>query len=265
MSSNILDEIIENKKIEVAAAKKQLSAARLREQLGSRDSSPRFAKALARPGISLIAEIKSFSPSAGRLTSVPPVEIARVYQENSPRAVSVLTDKKFFGQDINLLRQLRQVIRKPLLRKDFIIDSYQIYQAAAAGADCILLIALILSRQQLADFYQLAGELNLDVLVEIHRPEELEKLNFTPKIIGVNNRRLQGDLSTDLTQTARLIPFLPEKSLLVSESGISSKEDVDYLESLRSVDAILVGTGLLKSTRRPGEIEKRLENLKTPS
>ncbi len=258
---SILEKILDHKRYEIKQTKKNYPLSRLEEDLNRRSSNFDFYRAVIAPGITLIAEIKSASPSAGKISSLSPEDIARTYQAGPPRAISILTDERFFGQNLNLLKKLRKLLDKPILRKDFIIDEYQIYEAAAAGADAILLIALALSASQLKDYTQLANELKLDVLVEVHEPEELEKLTFSPRIIGINNRKLEGDMSTDLAQTERLLPCLPKKSAVISESGIKSSDDVDYLRNLGGIDGILVGTGLLQDSTNSDQLSNKLNRL----
>ncbi len=260
----ILDEIVEQKETEVKDKRRAVPLKSLRSRAESRSAGNLFQEAIEGDKIDLIAEIKPCSPSAGRITELDASEIATVYSRSRPAALSILTDKQFFGQGLEVLKELRKRVSKPILRKDFIIDEYQIYETAAAGADCLLLIAAVLSPKQLRDYYQLAAELGLDVLLEIHDPAELEKLTFVPRILGINNRRLSGDFSTDLKQTAQLLKLRPQKSLLVSESGIKSADDIRYLQNLGGVNAVLVGTALLDSASQAAEIERRIESLMAP-
>ena len=260
----ILNRIVEQKEDEVENKRRAEPLKTLRSKAEGRTRKNLFQKAIGDDKIDLIAEIKPCSPSAGRITALAPEEIAAVYSRSLPAALSILTDEQFFGQGLDVLKKLRKKVSKPILRKDFIIDEYQIYETAAARADCLLLIAAILSPEQLRDYYQLAAELGLDVLLEIHSPAELEKLSFVPRILGINNRRLEGNFSTDLKQTARLLKLRPQKSLLVSESGITRAADIKYLQELGGVNAVLVGTALLESADNNKEIEQRIDSLMSP-
>lgn len=259
--ASILDEIISKKEKHVESCKGEVPLSELEGEISAREEHRSFTGALGGEELSLIAEIKSSSPSAGEITALEPETVARVYQRSVPAAVSVLTDAPYFGQDLGTLRKVRNVLDKPILRKDFIIDSYQLHEAAAAGADAVLLIVNVLSRKQLAEFYQLCEELDLTALVEIHDREELEKLTFIPELLGVNNRQLSGDFTTDLQRTEEMLPILPRKSLVVSESGIQSAADFEFLRGLGGVDAALVGTSLLEDAEAPEEIESRLVKL----
>jgi len=256
----ILDEIVENKKKEVAARKKERSLEKLKDRV-SGASRYSLREALGEDGIQLIAEIKPRSPSRGPITDLPAEEIARVYQQENPAAVSVLTDEKYFGQGLSTLKKVRMLLDKPVLRKDFIIDSYQLYEAAAAGADAVLLIANILSPAKLKEMYNLAGKLGLECLVEVHSEEEIKTLPLSPSILGINNRRLDGDFSTDLAVTEELVGIVPEKSLVVSESGINTAEDVRRLKKTGRVDAMLVGTALLDGVKNPRGLVERINKL----
>ncbi len=260
--SEILDKIVEQKKEHVEKCKEKVPLEQLKNEIEEREAYCSFPRCLRESNdVSLIAEIKPCSPSAGQITDLPATEIASVYQASAPAAVSVLTDEPYFGQDLEVFKKVRRILDKPLLRKEFMIDRYQIYEAAAAGADAILLIVSLLSREQLSEFNQLCNELNLTPLVEIHNRRELEKLTFIPSILGINNRQLEGDFTTDLDQTKKVLQFAPENSLIVSESGIKTKEDFDYLRKLGGVDAALVGTSLLKEAETPAEIEQRIVRL----
>ncbi|MFP4687912.1 MAG: indole-3-glycerol-phosphate synthase, partial [bacterium] len=223
-----------------------------------------FRAALTGNGIKLIAEIKPSSPSRGRLTELEAVKIARVYRQESPSAISVLTDKKYFGQSLSVLKQVRMVVDKPLLRKDFIIDPYQVYESAAAGADAILLIAAILPPKKLMELHDLALQLEMDSLVEIHSESELESLPFQPPLLGINNRRLDGDLSTDLAVTEHLAGLVGSGTVLVSESGIKRFEDIRRLQKPGNVNAVLVGTSLLEDVKNTAQLRHRIRNLMSP-
>jgi indole-3-glycerol phosphate synthase len=174
-----------------------------------------------------------------------------------------LTDKKYFGQDLPVLKQVRMIVNKPLLRKDFIIDPYQVYEAASVGADAILLIAAVLSSEKLEELHNLAARLNLDALVEIHSLPELEKLTFKPPLLGINNRRLDGNLNTDIAVTENLAEKVDPDTVLVSESGIHNFEDIQRLKKIGRVNAILVGTALLDGVEDSKQLRTRINKLMT--
>ncbi|MFB6355409.1 MAG: indole-3-glycerol-phosphate synthase [bacterium] len=261
MTDNILDEIVEQKRDTLQQQKQDESLASLQSRL-SQPVQAQFQDALqAEDTLSLIAEIKPEAPSSGTITNLPAVEIATVYQEEAPAAVSVLTDEPYFNQGLQELRRVQSVLTKPILRKDFIIDEYQVYQSAVFGADAILLIASILTPDQMKYLHQVAEDLGLDVLVEIHSREEFKSLPFRPSLLGINNRTLEGDFSTDLFVTEQLVEEIPDSVTLVSESGIHSREDVERLSQLETLDAILVGTSLLKDHSTPDDIRRKIRGL----
>lgn len=249
--SDILDRIVQVKKREVAAGK---AAAMARVDRGGRRS---FAAALRRPGVGLIAEIKRASPSKGLIRAdFDPVAIAKDYEQAGAAAVSVLTDREFFQGDVTYLGQVRAAVGLPLLRKDFIIDPWQLEEAAAAGADAVLLIARLLPEQELARFIAIAGELGLDCLVEVHDEPDLERaLGAGATIVGINNRDL-ATFTVDLATTARLRPQVPAGVTVVAESGIKGPADVRALAAL-GVDAVLIGETLMRADR-PGEAAREL-------
>ncbi|WP_408955012.1 indole-3-glycerol phosphate synthase TrpC [Natroniella sp. ANB-PHB2] len=243
----ILDKIVTHKQLEVEEQKKEESQMKLEEKIYQLDSTRNFKGALSATGMSLIAEIKRASPSKGIIRAgFKPVEIAKEYQKAGANALSILTDQEFFKGDLTYLEQVREIVELPLLRKDFIIDSYQIYQARAYGADAILLIVAILSPRELERYLKLAKELGLDVLVEVHNHQDLEiALELEPEIIGINNRDLK-IFEVDLETTIRLKRLIPEDKIVVSESGIQGRSDVELLTE-QKVDGILVGEALMRS------------------
>lgn len=243
-----LDEILAKKREEVEQEKKGLS----QEELLNRLKIPRprrdFKARISEPSqINLIAEVKYASPSRGIIREdFDPVEIAKSYEANGARALSVLTDEKFFKGNLSYLSQIREVTTLPILRKDFIIDEYQIYQSALAGSDAILLISAILSKEEIARFYSITSGLNLDCLVEVHTEEEVARvLGMGPQIIGINNRDL-ATFEVNLETTERLIGMIPKDKIIVAESGISSHEDVARLRDL-GVNAVLIGEVFMES------------------
>jgi indole-3-glycerol phosphate synthase len=278
---NILDEIVEQKKREVAQLPARLIAAGdLRDAMLERGERRDFIAALKNPrrdGLGLIAEVKKASPSAGVICpNFDPVRIAKEYEAAGASCLSVLTDGKFFQGSLDYLRQIRAAVKLPLLRKDFIIDERQILEAIEWGADAILLIVAILTDEQLAKFHSLATEAGLAVLVEVHDEEELERaLKISPKLIGVNNRNLK-TFKVDLATTERLAAMLlrrtgvaPVSNLinengdgrdarptLVAESGIHARTDVERLQKC-GAGAILVGESLVKQ----GDIGAKVREL----
>jgi indole-3-glycerol phosphate synthase len=267
--ANILETIVEQKKREVAQLPARLIAAGdLRDAMLEHGERRDFIAALKNPragGIGLIAEVKKASPSAGVICKdFDPVRIAREYEAAGASCLSVLTDEKFFQGSLDYLRQIRAAVKLPLLRKDFIIDERQILEAVEWGADAVLLIVAILTDAQLEKFHSLATEAGLAVLVEVHDEEELERaLKISPALIGVNNRNLK-TFKVDLATTERLAARIedgrlkmaktsepssilnsPSSPLLVAESGIHSRADVERLKKC-GAGAILVGESLVK-------------------
>ncbi len=254
----MLEKIVQSKKESVEAAKRRLSLVSLRSAVKDLPPPRDFVGALqASNEIALIAEIKKASPSKGLIRAdLDPVQIARVYQENGASAISVLTEEKYFQGSIRTLQQVRKTTCLPLLRKDFIIDEYQIYQARFHGADAVLLIVTLLSAPQLKDYLRIAAELGLGVLVEVHSSEELQKsLLAGAEVIGINNRNLES-LKVDLTTTFGLLDSIPEEKIVVSESGISTRQEVLRLKQV-GVDAVLIGEALM----REPDISRKLKEL----
>ncbi len=258
---NILDEIVEQKKREVAQLPARLIAAGdLHDAMLERGERRDFLAALRNPSrishhasrMALIAEVKKASPSAGVICpDFDPVRIAKEYEAAGASCLSVLTDEKYFQGSLDYLRQIRAAVKLPLLRKDFIIDERQILEAIEWGADAILLIVAILTDEQLTKFHSLATEAGLAVLVEVHDEEELERaLKISPALVGVNNRNLK-TFKVDLATTERLAaklfssPATRHSSLLVAESGIHTRADVERLQKC-GAGAILVGESLVK-------------------
>jgi indole-3-glycerol phosphate synthase len=244
----ILDEILEHKRHEVAASKQRCSMNSMAERArGCRETVRSFRQALAKgSGARVIAEIKRRSPSKGEIrANFDPVGCARSYAEAGAAAISVLTDERYFGGRLGFLKAVRSAVGVPLLRKDFVIDAYQIDEARVSGADAVLLIVAALSREELGRLRQRAVSLGLDALVEVHDQGELETaLAAGADLIGINNRDL-GSFETDLAVTERLAPQVPANALIVSESGIFSHEEIRRLEGV-GVHAFLVGESLMR-------------------
>lgn len=262
---DILKKIVEHKRTEVAAAKSAMSLSVLKGHLSDREDQPRgFLRALRDAAESgwtpIIAEVKKGSPSKGIIRAdFDPLDIASIYQNNGATCISVLTDEKFFLGNLRYIALIREQVALPLLRKDFLFDPYQIYEASVAGADAVLLIAAMLERSQLSDLAALATELQLDVLLEVHDERELEMaLEYTEcELIGINNRSLH-TFETDLATTERLAPMLCGERFLVAESGINSRADIDRLQNV-GAQAFLVGECLM----REDDIGKKLQELLT--
>lgn len=242
----ILDQILAHKVEEVAARKAQAPLALLRVQAELQEPPRDFIGALRdAPRPALIAECKKASPSKGVLRADYDVrQLAQVYDDNGAAALSVLTDERFFQGALADLAAARSISRLPALRKDFIVDEYQLYEARVFGADAILLIVAALDDAQLTAFHQLAGALRMAALIEVHDQPELDRaFRIGPQLIGVNNRNLR-DFSVDLQTTARLRVRIPGSIVVVAESGIHSAREVDGL-ALAGVDAMLVGEALV--------------------
>jgi len=258
---NILDKIVEQKKREVAQLPARLIAAGdLRDAMLERGERRDFLAALKNPrhgDIGLIAEVKKASPSMGVICKdFDPVRIAKEYEAAGASCLSVLTDEKFFQGSLDYLRQIRVAVKLPLLRKDFLIDERQILEAIEWGADAILLIVAILTDEQLQKFHSLATEAGLAVLVEVHDEEELERaLKISPALIGVNNRNLK-TFKVDLATTEKLAKKIGAGKILVTESGIHSRADVERLKKC-GAKAILVGESLVKQ----GDIGAKVREL----
>jgi indole-3-glycerol phosphate synthase len=245
---NVLDRIVAHKRGEIAAAKAKRPVAELHAALSAAPPVRDFVAALkAAPWMGLIAEVKKASPSAGVIKAdFDPLEIAARYQAAGANCLSVLTDEHFFQGHLDYLRKIRETASVPCLRKDFLIDRYQVLEARVAGADAILLIAECLTDCELRDLYFYASELGMESLIEVYDPENLERvLKLEPALVGVNNRDLR-TFTVDLDHTIRLAKQVPSSTLLVSESGIKSRADVERLKAA-GVGAILVGETLMRA------------------
>lgn len=248
----ILDQIVEDKKRRLPEHKAQISENAMRRlaeeavKTPQRQAQATFYENLKKPGLSIIGEFKKASPSLGKITSKIDL-MERIEEYNaSVDAISCLTEEDHFNGNTNYLKQIRQKSVLPILRKDFMIDEYQFYEAKVIGADAVLLIAAILDDVQMHDFYQLARSLSLDVLVETHDEREIERvMKFDPRIIGVNNRNLK-DFSISLEHTKRLRPYIPKEKVFVTESGIMGDEDVRFLHEV-GVDGFLIGRAFMEA------------------
>jgi indole-3-glycerol phosphate synthase len=244
---NTLEKIVDSTRREVEHRRSEVPLADLERQLVARSEDRPFSEALVHPGISLIAEHKRRSPSAGAIRDGASVaEIVTAYERAGAAALSILTEREHFGGSLDDLREARAASRLPILRKDFVIDHYQLFESAAAGADAILLIVAALDPRQLARLHAEALALDLDVLVEVHDAQELEvALELDADVIGINNRDLT-DFSVDVQRTFELLSDVPAGKTVVSESGIEAREQLDELERV-GVDAVLIGEALMRA------------------
>jgi len=264
--ANILDKIIADKKTEVELRKSQVSLEQLKEQVRSLPKCRNFYKAVTRAnkrGINVIAEVKKASPSAGLIRKdFDPVAIALTYKKCGADAISVLTDEKYFQGRLEHIKQINEAVDLPILRKDFIIDPWQVYESRAAGADAILLIADALKPGELMDLMITAAELTLTVLLEVHEADTLlgvrSIIGFPKKgysVLGINNRNLT-TMDVDLNTVSRLAELVDNKNELVAESGIKTRADVEKLKST-GVSAVLIGQVLCENA----DIEEKFTEL----
>jgi indole-3-glycerol phosphate synthase len=253
----ILDKIIETKKEEVEQLKKQTSVSALERTIALLEPCRDFRQVLRPNACAIIAEVKCASPSRGRfIADFDLVRIAGVYEQNGAAAISVLTDEKYFSGHKNYLTQIRQNVKLPLLRKDFIIDPIQIYETRAIGADAILLIVHVLEKK-LTEFILLSKEIGLNPLVEVHTEEELNlALASGAEIIGINNRNLD-TFVTDIKTSRKLRAQIPTDKIVVAESGIMSREDIEFLMQA-NIHAFLIGEALITAP----DIGKKLREFK---
>ena len=241
----MLDEIIAKKRKEVEQRKKILPLAHLKKRIAQQKPPLDFALALKGKPIRLIAEVKQASPSRGILCpNFNPTELATTYAQGGANAISVLTEVNYFKGSIDHLAAIREVVKLPLLRKDFIFDPYQVYESRAYGADALLLIVTILSQEQLKELLSISHRLGLKCLVEVHNETEVERALLSgAEIIGINNRDLN-TFTVDINTTGQLSPLIPRQKIVVAESGIKSRKDIEKLMDWR-VDAALIGEALV--------------------
>ncbi len=243
----ILNEIMAYNREKLPTVKRAVPLPDLRALASVAEPPLNFYEALKQPGVTLIAECKKASPSKGLLVPhYKPVNLAKGYNDAGAGAVSVLTDARYFQGSLTDLRDVKETVKIPVLRKDFIFDPYQLYESRAAGADAVLLIAAVLQGGELKDLLALTWELGMEALVEVHDIEELDRvLALRPRVIGINNRNLQ-TFEVDFENTGRLRSRIPSDSVAVAESGIKSADDVRHMAEL-GVDAMLIGEALVKS------------------
>lgn len=250
MAADILERIAADKRVQVAEEKKAVSLEQMKVMaLETESSLPDFIfeKTLKREGISFICEVKKASPSKGVIAeNFPYVEIAKAYEQAGADCLSVLTEPKYFLGCDKYLSQIREAVRLPILRKDFTVDTYQIYQAKVMGANAVLLICALLDEAFIKECIEICDELGLTALVEAHDEEEIQMaVNAGARVIGVNNRNLK-DFTVDIHNSTRLREFAPEGTLFVAESGIKTREDVKAFED-EKVNAVLVGETLMRA------------------
>ena len=243
----MIEELVGAARAGVERRRAQVPLEDLEGRLAGRPEQRPFGEALTRPGLSIIAEFKRRSPSAGAIRDgAEPAEIARAYEEGGAAALSVLTDGPNFSGSLDDLVEARRACELPVLQKDFIVDRYQLCEAAVAGADAILLIVAALDRDRLAGLHSEARSLDLDCLVEVHTEPELETaLTVDAEVIGINNRNLD-DMSVDVQTTFELITDVPAGKTVVSESGISDRGTLQELDDV-GVDAVLIGEALMRA------------------
>ena len=246
---SILQTIVANTKVNLAHKKAELSLEQIKSSLEDLDlPRGRFKDNISNKDEAIIAEIKKASPSAGVIAEeFDPVKKAIEYEAFGASALSILTEEDFFMGSTDYLKEVKKITALPILRKDFMIDEYQIYESKLIGADCILLIASILSDQQIEDFVNIAKKLGLDYLIEVHYENELHRVeHFEDALIGVNNRNLK-TFEVDLDNSVRLRNSFKQKNIFIAESGIKSREDMDYLK-LNNIKVFLVGESLMRGS-----------------
>lgn len=257
MKTDMLKEIIKKKQERIAFAKQQVSLDDLKAQISGLGAARPFSPAISKPRtISLIAEIKKASPSRGVIREdFNVLDIAGTYQEAGVQAISVLTEEDYFQGSPAYLNEVRLAAQVPILRKDFILDAYQVYESRALGADAILLIADILTKDMISEFMEIARSLGLECLVEVHTEKELKKvLNLKVPLIGINNRDLHS-LEVDFKITQQLFPLVPKEKTVVVESGVKTAQDVLFLKIL-GVNAVLIGEAFMSAANIRAKIEE---------
>ena len=254
----ILDDIVEKRKEQLQREKDNIEPQDMKEMaLNSKNKNHGFKEALKKDGLSVISEVKKASPSKGLIAEdFRPVETAIAYEEAGAAAISCLTEEHYFKGGSKYFADIRAKVNIPMLRKDFIFDEYQIYEAKVLGADAILLIAAILSEEKIKEFYDLAKSLYLDCLVEVHNEEELKKV-IACGIIGIKNRNLK-TFDVDLNTTSKLAPLIPYEAVLVSESGMKDENDMKNVKE-QGADAVLIGETFMRSDN----IKETMEQLRS--
>ena len=246
---SILEKIVANTKAGLILKKAELSLEQIKSSLEDLElPRGRFKDNISNKDEAIIAEIKKASPSAGVIVDeFDPVTKAIDYEAFGASALSILTEEDFFMGSVNYLKDVKKVTALPILRKDFIIDEYQLYESKLIGADCILLIASILSDHQIKDFINITKKLELDYLIEVHDENELQRVeHFEDALIGVNNRNLK-TFEVDLDNSVRLRNVFKQKNIFIAESGIKSREDMNYLK-LNGINVFLIGESLMRGS-----------------
>jgi indole-3-glycerol phosphate synthase len=257
----VLDKIVAHKRVEIDRCKRAQPFEMLEERLADAPPVRDFTAALSKAeGIGLIAEIKRASPSAGILREdFDAVAIAEVYARHAAACISVLTDEQFFQGRLEFLSDVRQAVELPLLRKDFLLDRYQVLEARLAGADCVLLIAECLDEARLRELFDFAAELGMQSLVEFYEPENVDMvLDLAPPLVGINNRNLK-TFETNLEHSIRMSRRFPPGTLVVSESGIHDAADVERLQQA-GIQGMLVGETLMRSSDIGARLDELLGN-----
>ena len=246
---SILEKIVANTKAGLVHKKVELPLEQIKLSLKSLDlPKSKFKENISNSDEAIIAEIKKASPSAGVIAEeFDPVKKAFEYEAFGASALSNLTEEDFFMGSVDYLKEVKKITALPILRKDFMIDEYQIYESKLIGADCILLIASILSDQQIEDFINVAQQLELDYLIEVHDENELHRVeHFEDALIGINNRNLK-TFEVDLDNSVRLRNVFKQKNVFIAESGIKSREDINYLK-LNNIKVFLIGESLMRGS-----------------
>ena len=257
---NILQEIVNYKKIEIEKSKKMISVEILNKKIKSLSKPLKFLDELRNKNevgkAGIIAEVKKASPSKGIIKKdFNHIEIAKEYEKGGAACLSILTDTPSFQGSPQYLKDIRRNTKLPILRKDFIIDTYQIIESRSWGTDCILLIMKILKNKELSKLINICNEMNMDILFEINSQEELERLlPFNPKMIGINNRNLE-NFETDIENSIKIKKNIPDDILVISESGINDVKDISYL-SKHNINNFLIGERLMRSKNISGELSK---------
>jgi indole-3-glycerol phosphate synthase len=259
-TATILDTIVAAKRRELGERKEAVPLKVLKRRVAEREAARDFAGALKQPGTGLIAEAKKASPSKGLLCpDFDAVRLARTYERAGAAAVSVLTEAEHFLGSLDYLTAVKETVSIPVLRKDFIFDPYQVYESAAAGADVLLLIAAMLTAAQLKRLHGLTADIGLASLVEVHNEAEMKRaIEAGAGIIGINNRDLR-TFEVDLGVTEKLAPLAPPEAVIVSESGVRTREDIRRLADA-GIDAVLVGETLITCQDIPGTIRELLHD-----
>ena len=246
---SILQKIVENTETNLVQKKGELSLEQIKTALDDLHlPRGRFKENISNKDEAIIAEIKKASPSAGVISEdFDPIKKAIEYEAFGASALSILTEEDFFMGSVSYLKDVKKITNLPILRKDFMIDEYQIYESKLIGADCILLIASILSDQQIKDFINISQQLELDSLIEVHDENELRRVeHFEDALIGVNNRNLK-TFEVDLDNSVRLRNAFKQKNIFIAESGIKSREDINYLK-LNNINVFLIGESLMRGS-----------------